>query len=394
MKRKILYVITKSGWGGAQQYVYELATSLPQKAFEPIIAGGGSGLLFDKLRGAEIRTIAVPGLRRDVALFGEIAAVWNLVRIFIRERPDVIHLSSSKAGALGAVAAFLFKLFTFNFKPPVIFTVHGWGFNEDRPLLERTLILLASWISGLLQNRLILIDTPDYTSARRFLPNHKLVLIPHGLRAIPFLSRKEARMALAQAIGRPLPDDAVLIGTIAELARNKGLSYLISGLSKLPPNTINYYRGFASIVIGEGEERQKLQQQIDSLGLRDTVHLAGFIPDAARLLKGFDIFALPSVKEGLPYTLMAAMAAGLPAVATRVGGIPDLITDRIEGLLVPPKDPAALARAITALAASAQKRTGLGNAAQRKIETKFPFRAMMERTLSVYNDSHVPPSVE
>ena len=387
MKKKILYVITKSGWGGAQQYVYELATNLPRAQLEPIVAGGGNGLLFDRLRDAGIRTISVPGLQRDVAILGEIDAASNLLRVFLRERPDIIHLSGSKAGALGAIAAFLFKLWTLNFKSSTVFTVHGWGFNEDRPLLQRALIFTASWIAGLFQNRIILINTPDYAAARRFLPRRKLALIPHGLPPIAFLSREEARLAFSRAIGRGIPDDTILIGAIAELTKNKGLPYLLEALRRIPATSYK----LQAVIIGEGEEHPVLQEQIRRAGLRDIVFLVGFVPDAARFLKGLDLFALPSVKEGLPYALMAAMTAGLPSIATRVGGVPDLVTDRVEGLLVPPKDPEALARAISALASSREDRARMEQAARRKIETKFPFRAMIERTISLYT-AHVPPS--
>lgn len=385
MRKKILYVITKSTWGGAQQYVYDLATNLPKERFDVAVAAGNKGMLLDKLRAADLPTIIIPSLQRNVGFSSEFAAFRQLLKLFQTERPDIIHLNSSKAAALGAAAAFVFKLLNFfTFKPRVIFTVHGWGFNEDRPLIQRLAIFIASWLTCLFCDRVILINTADHRTARRFIPRRKLAFISHGLAPISFLSHKEARAGLSQAINRPIADDTILIGTIAELTRNKGLSYLISALSKFPHRTKNHYRGLASIVIGEGEERQDLQKYIDALSLCDAVHLPGFIPDAAQLLPAFDIFILPSIKEGLPYALMQAMAAGLPVIASRVGGIPDIVTEGVDGLLVPPKDPTALETNLLKLISSLELGQKLGTAAQQKIATKFPFRDMIARTISLY----------
>jgi glycosyltransferase involved in cell wall biosynthesis len=115
------------------------------------------------------------------------------------------------------------------------------------------------------------------------------------------------------------------------------------------------------------------------------IFLPGFIPGAADYLKALDIFVLPSVKEGLPYALMQAMAAGLAVVATRVGGIPDLVGDGQEGLLVPAGDPTRLKTAIAALISSPELREKLGTSAQRKIGTNFPFHAMITKTISMYD---------
>jgi len=387
MRKKILYVITKSVWGGAQQYVYDLAINLPKDRFDAVVAGGGDGLLFEKLRDDVIRTIRIPGLQRDVAPINEIIAAWRLLRLFIREQPHVIHLSSSKAGALGALAAKIASLVTGN-RLLIIFTIHGWGFNENRPFLQRSLIFCASWITSIFCDRIILISTSDYIAAARFIPKRKLTLIPHGLAPIRFLSRKEARLFFAQKTSRPIAADSILIGALAELTRNKGLFFLISAFSSLLKSDFNRYRSPTSIgliILGEGEDRTELEQYISAAGLQQKIFLPGFIPGAAERLRALDIFVLPSVKEGLPYALMQAMAAGLAVVATRVGGIPDLVGDGQEGLLVPAGDPTRLKTAIAALISSPELREKLGTSAQRKIATKFPFHAMITETISMYD---------
>lgn len=384
-QKKILFLITKTGWGGAQQYVYDVATNLPREGFEAVVAGGGDGALFAKLRTAGIRTVSIPGLQRDVGMMSEWRALREIVRLLKKERPDVVHLNSSKAAGIGALAAFIHK--ALNPKPyplnaRIIFTVHGWGFYEDRPAWQRAVIFLASWMTCLLCDRAVVLSKKEQAAAWRFLLERKVVLIPHGLARIDFYGRTEARAFFSTRIGRLIPDDTLLIGTIAELTRNKDISSFVSAAHLLK----SHFNNFLFLIIGDGEERVALERQIADAYLKNSVFLAGFVPDASRFLLGLDIFVLPSVKEGLPYALMSAMAAGLPVVATRVGGIPDLITDGEDGIIAEPKDAKGLAALLARLAASPGERQRIGSRARQKIETRFPFDAMMKRTISLYSE--------
>ncbi len=397
-RKKILFLITQSSWGGAQRYVYDIAGHLPPERFDIAIAAGGNGLLFDRLADAGIRTIKVRALQRDISLFKEFTTVAELVRLFVAERPDIVHLNSSKIGGLGALAAKIAAM-RIHKKIRVAFTVHGWGFYEDRSLVARTTIFLVSFVSSLFQDAVITINTADFRAARRFIAARKLHLIFNGLDAEDFLPADAARDFLTQKIAQSIAPDTLLIGTIAELTKNKGLSHLIDAISKLMLQTrdirnpttplIRANKGlteqtYQACIIGDGEEKEAIQKQIDALGLDATVFLTGFIPDAEKYLAGFDIFVLPSLKEGLPYAAMEAMAAGVPVIATRVGGLPDLITSGKDGLLVSPKNPAILANALAMLSRDPDMRARLGAAAREKIETTFNFHAMIDATINIY----------
>lgn len=381
VRQKILYIITKSVWGGAQRYVFDLATRLPADRFDIAVACGGNGPFAQKLQERGIRTIPVAELERDVGFGKEIRAFWSLFRICRREQPDIIHLSSSKAGGIGAAAARLSSCFAHH-SPLVVFTVHGWPFNEDRPWWQRIAIFLASWCSVLLHDRVIIITTADYRTARKFIPERKLALIFHGIASIPFLPRSDARAFFSERMHANLAADALLVGANAELTRNKGLGYLIAAAAEMKSKIHNLE--FRILVIGEGEERQRLQEKIHRLGLEDTIFLIGFVPDARRYLRALDLFVLPSVKEGLPYALMEAAAAGLPIAATRVGGIPDIIHHGETGLVVAPKDPAALAEAMSRLLNERMFATRLGSHARDKAFKSFRIDAMIANTISLY----------
>lgn len=378
-KGKILYVITKSVWGGAQKYVYDLATNLPKDRFEVTIAAGGNGLLFEKLQKAGARTITIPGLERDINIWKELKSLYHLFKIFREEKPDVIHLNSSKIGGLGALAAFVCKLLTLNFKYlNVIFTVHGWGFKEDRAWWQKTVIFFLSWFSSLFHDKIILINTADYCTAQRFIPKRKLAMIPNGVRPIDFLPRIEARAFFSKKIGRQIQKDEILIGTITELTKNKGINYLIDSTSLI----IN--SNFLILIVGDGELHQELESRIKNQESSNKIFLTGFLPDASRYLKAFDIFVLPSLKEGLPYVIMEAMTAGLPLVATNIGGIPDLIQHGKNGLLVSPKDPSGIARAITDISKDEKLRSNFSKASLKIIKTKFSLNGMVQKTISLY----------
>ena len=396
-RKKILFLITKSNWGGAQRYVHDLAANLPRERFDSAVAaGGGDGRLFDMLKKAGVRTIPIPGLGRDIRTVDELRTFREIFRIIKKERPDVVHLNSSKAGALGAIAAkaalltnkFFLQPTTYNLQPIIVFTAHGWGFHEDRPLLARAAIFFASRFSSLFQDRIIVLDTADYAAAEKFIPRRKLALIPNGIGEIDFYARPDmsgraaARAFLAQKIGRDIPDGAIVIGTIAELTKNKGLPYLVEAirLLNLQPATCN----LQAIIIGDGEEKETIQKQIDARGLAESVFLAGFIPDAGRFLKAFDAFVLPSLKEGLPYAVMEAMTADLPVIATNVGGMPDLVKNHQTGLLIPPEDFQKLSESLGYLMRHPEERTRLGENAASLIATKFRFSDMLERTITLY----------
>ncbi|NIT73939.1 glycosyltransferase family 4 protein, partial [candidate division KSB1 bacterium] len=140
-KKKVLYVITKSNFGGAQRYVYDLATNLPRAQYDVSVAAGGSGELIARLNEHHIPVITIERLGRDIRLLNEIVVFLKLVALFRRTRPDVVHLNSSKIGGLGALAARIYNMLpkgnplkaeSYKLKAKIIFTAHGWAFNEPR----------------------------------------------------------------------------------------------------------------------------------------------------------------------------------------------------------------------------------------------------------------------
>lgn len=280
-------------------------------------------------------------------------------------------------GGLGALAARLARV------PRIIFTAHGWAWNEPRSALSRRLIWLISWLTALLCHHVITITRSDY-EAGEALPwcQNKIHLIPNGITPPALLGRYDARESLRRREPRLSTDPlTVWIGTIAELTPNKNLKLLINALSRLPGDN------WQAVIIGDGEERHPLAQFIVSHGLENKVFLLGFVADAARYLKGFDIFTLTSLKEGLPYVVLEAAAAELPVIATRVGGLADMIPNPEVGRLVPSNDAPSLVEALNELLRDHRLRLELGDAIHTALAS-LTKEAMAEQTILLYTKSN------
>src|SRR3989344_1730177 len=366
---KILYVITKSNWGGAQRYVYDIATSLDKEMFDAVVACGGNGPLAIKLREAGIRVITIPLLQRDINIIKEFLSLFALIKIFNREQPDIIHLNSTKIGGLGAVAALAAKLLTKNCPPAgragkqkTVFTAHGWGFNEDRPYIARVIIYFLQWLSVLFCDRIIAVSRAVLNQGMYFpFSRSKLILIKNAIMPPNFLDKKSAKRELANL--------ARLSKTIAE----------DNQFPRPPIDGLVWLRTIAELT------KKKLRAQIAALGLESDVFLLGHIEDAPKYLKAFDIFILPSITEALAYVLIEAGWAGLPAVATRVGGLPEITENEKGGFLVPSKNPEKLAEAIKKLLDSGELRKKMGRKNRQIVSQKFSFEKMLRETIDIYN---------
>src|SRR3989344_7265494 len=303
-RKKIFFVITKASWGGAQHYVYDLITALSKTEFEASVVFGQPGLLALKLKEAGITIKPILSLERNVSFFTDIQSFFELFRLFWKERPDVVPLNTKKGGGVGPVGARLAGV------PRIIFTAHGWPFWEQRNPIPRGIIYFLSWLTALLSHIIIVVSDYDLRAAQKMpLVAHKTTRIYNGIDL-------HFPLGSADVIRHSFPKGVGIVGTIGELTRNKNQISLIERAKNDPTMYV--------AIVGDGEDRRYLMQKIEEYGLTARVKLFGFMP-ADEVLRGFDTFALPSLKEGLPYVLLEAKAAGLPIVANRVGGVGEIL---------------------------------------------------------------------
>lgn len=361
--QKIVFLVTKASFGGAQRYVYDLATRMPRDTFEPIVGFGAPGILGAMVNEAGIRTVSFPSLGRDVHATDDLKSLYELFRFFNRERPDIVHLNSSKAAGLGGLTARLAGV------PRIIFTIHGLPQDEPRGMLARQAIAFMTWLTGCLAHVVICISEDNLARVRQWpLVGQKAVLVRNGITPFSVLPAQEARAALR------LPLGVTVVGVIAELTRNKGLDTLLRALALVPDTH--------ACIIGEGELRAHLGTLARTLGLEDRVHFAGYQTDARRYLSAFDIFCLPSRKEGLPYAIFEAGLAKIPVVASDLPGVREIIADA--GSLVSPDEPQALARALSDLLGDAETRDRMSNLLAERVKELFSIETMLRETLKAY----------
>lgn len=351
-KTKILYVITKSNWGGAQRYVFDLATAMQKRGFDVAVALGGpvgiqerEGLLPQKLKAGGVRTMFIKSLFRDLSMVNEIRAFFELMKIFKKEKPDIVHLNSSKAAGLGALAARLTDI------KRIVFTAHGWPFKENRPVVIRWMIYIATWCTVFLSHQTIVVSKEDERLGKRIrFVSGKITYIPVALKAEnEILERELAEQRLSFGIsGNTAYKTPCRLVTIAELTRNKGI--LPYGIEMIQTLEQNFPGTYSYTVFGEGEDLPELQNQSNGLpiyfeNVTDYRNKPSDLStNASRYLKAFDIFILPSIKEGMPYVLLEAATAGLPIVATE--GVESLQATIPNLHIVRPKSRNHLARAL------------------------------------------------
>jgi glycosyltransferase involved in cell wall biosynthesis len=317
------------------------------------VAAHGAGPLRDAAQAAGARFVPLTNVRRAVGP-RDVAGLVELVRLLRRERPDILHASSSKAGVLGRIAGALTGV------PIRIFTVHGWAFAAHSGLASR----LYRWGDRLV--RPLTTVTICVSERER----------EAGLAA--GTCDRDRTVVIANAVDvagarrfRPAGRERPLIVSVGRLKAPKDFLTLVRALGKLPPDSVD------AVIVGEGPDRGLLEQEIARLGLLGRIRLAGERNDVPELLAGADVFVLPSASEGMPVSVLEAMAAGLPVVASRVGGVPEQVTDGRTGLLVAPGDPDQLAAALGRLVDDGELRLRLGSAARARAEEAFdlePFR--------------------
>lgn len=378
--KRVLYGVTKSNWGGAQVYVSMLANGARGAGAEVTVMAGGaegrgtdSGKLFKTLADAGIRTIPLTSIQRDLHAGSDWQALHELIRVIKAERPDVLHLNSSKMGFLGALAGRIAGV------KHIIFTAHGWPYMEVRSPLWKLMAGAGSWLTNILCHTVITVSEEDLRGVPVLFFRDKIKLVHNGISDFPHLSREEARAAFEKKSHDPAKYPQWLFIT-AELHKSKGIGTAIRALAELS----HKHPGLALVVCGEGEARDYLTELALELRISSRVFLLGFVSEARQYLAAGDIFLLPSAKEGLPLALLEAGLAASPVIASKVGGIPDVITDHETGLFMPRGNTHILAKAIAYYLNNPDVAARYGAALRQKVLTNFSEEQMLKQTLALY----------
>lgn len=346
----VCHVITKLELGGAQEVALYAVSHLDKSKFRPVLVTGSGGLLTEEAqRIAGLQVIVLPSLIREIRLSADLLTWIRLLALFLRLRPTIVHTHSSKAGLLGRWAAWWARV------PIIIHTIHGYGITPAQPQWLRRILIALERLTGWITTHWIAVAHSDVAKGRvwRFFRDN-VTVIRAGIDPKPFEEPIDAaeRDRLREEFGAGRND--VLVGTVACLKPQKAPADFIA----VARQVCTEMPRARFVLIGDGELRPHVEGLIAARGLRDHVRLVGWRRDIPRAMKALDAFLLTSHWEGLPRVLLEARAAGIPVVATRVGGADEAIGGR-QGYLSAPGDIAGLAehlsRVIRACPAVSQK---------------------------------------
>lgn len=355
---RILQVVTLSERGGAQRHVADLTRALLAREHEVHVASSPGDYLLPLVQGAGAVVHVHPSLRRDIRPIADLMALFHLIGTIRRVRPDIVHAHSSKAGLLARVAARLCRA-------PSLYTAHGLVFLEPLSRLRRAVYLAMERIGGRCGDRIIAVSERDADAARRFrlAPPSDVVVVPNGY----------------QAVRAPTPPPATppfRFAVVANPYPTKGLDVLLAALRDPRLATIPIDVAIA----GDGPDRMRLENEGDGL----PVTFLGRVEDVDGLLTRSHALVMPSRKEGWPYAVLEAMAAGRPAIVTDVGGMAGQIGGHTGGWVVPPDDAEELAGAMAAAAADPNEAARRGDAAYRRLVERLGVDEMVDKIEAEY----------
>ena len=334
---RVLRIFSRLHIGGPSIHVVLLTAGLDRERYQTTLVvgreGDREGSFLDLAASKNVAPIVVPTLGRSIRPLRDLRSFVVLCRLMMRERPHVVHTHTAKAGALGRLAAFVTGV------PVVVHTFHGSVFSGYFGALGSHIYKTAERFLARITDAIIGISpaVAEELVAHRLRPRHGIHTIPLGLELDGLIDATRSRPgALRRRLG--LNQNVKLIGSVGRLAPVKDLQTLLSAVERVDDVHV--------ALIGDGPERSRLEQLRDELGLASRLHFTGLLSELENVYPDLDCVVNSSRNEGTPVALIEAMAAGVPVVATAVGGTPDLLRGGALGTLVPPGDANALANAL------------------------------------------------
>lgn len=365
---RIIYVITLPDLGGAQTHLLEVACAMQKSGHDVQIVAGKYGWLTEQLAIKGIEISVIDELVREISLKKDWATVYKIRNIIKKWQPDIVHCHSSKAGIVGRIAASIEGV-------PSIFTAHGWAFTEGIPLFKRVLYSLIERVMLNFTVYVLCVSKYDKALAEKWFlsKSPKLLAVHNGI----------------EDVGKPLISDfghdkferhlnLIMVGRFAVPKEQMQLIKAVEKINKEYPNSV-----FLTLV-GDGELFEGAEQYVNTHGLKNVISLLGERIDINELLVQNDVFCLISNYEGLPISIIEAMRAGLPVIASDVGGNNELVKDGLNGFLVERGNSEQLVERISFLLEHKEILRELGQKSREFYLKEFSAEQMMKRISAVY----------
>lgn len=362
---KLIYVITDLRLGGAQKVLVNFLTCLNRELFNPKVVclfGGKSPVA------SEIEGLGIPVIDFNFKNKFDVFSFWHFYNWLKHEKPAILHSSLFHANLLSRVVGRILKI-------PIIIS---WRQNIN---LGSNIREFLNRLSANLDDCVIAVSNEVRSKeliATRINPD-KVIVVYNSINTDLYqpnddYSREEIRFKFG------IEGSTILLGTIGRLHPQKGITYLLEGFKEVR----NQYKNAKLIIVGEGELKPQLIEQAKYLQIIDSTLFPGAKTNIPEILKALDVFILPSLWEGLPLALLEAMAAGLPVIATGVGGIPEVIENNRSGIIVPTADPGAIYSSIHRLISDPELRDSMGEAGRKRVVEKFDVKKNILQLERIY----------
>lgn len=366
---RILQFKTSAGHGGAETLILAFTKSAGSKGHELLTVFGEQGWLVEQFRANGLSSRVISLLKPWDLL--SLREVWLQLRSF---EPDVVLSHGARVNLFASTLASIAGVPSVSVEHNVDDWRHGAVLNSvDRAVARLNFGRIA--VSGAVREMLI---------ERRIVPEERVHLVPNAVEL------REVSDALSdQALRKrfKIPRQAIVVVVVARLVPQKGHRHLIDAVKILRATVPEAF----FLLLGDGGLRGELEREVVRLGLSPKFGFAGAVDDVRAILPACDLFVLPSLWEGMPVALIEAMAAGLPCIATKVAGVPEVIEDGVSGALVPPGDSVALASRIEELLVSPEKRSQLGRAAKVRAMRHFDISRLVDQYIGVLQSAVGPP---
>lgn len=363
--KNVLYLIETSGPGGAENILISLVKNLDRSRYRSFVCLLRDGWLKTQLESLGIETIVVPQ-------YGALDILW-LFRIYRLLKHRSIHVMHAHEFAMNVYGSFLSSVTGI----PIVATVHGKDYfwvKWRRRLAYRFVARQSVMVS-------VSEDLKQFVTQRAAINPDRVRIVHNGIDLYRYAESDRPNTVRKEL---KINDNQPVIGTVGNLYSVKGHTYLLRACAVVA----RVFPDFVLLVAGRGDQLGALEEEARSLGILGNIRFLGFRDDVPCLLQAMDVFVLPSVSEGLPLSILEAMALGKPVVASNVGGIPEVVKDGITGYLVPPKDPEPLAEKILLLLHHPQVAVYLGQSGRKRVHEAFSLEEMIQKYQRLYERSH------
>ena len=387
-KVKVVHIITRLDKGGSAENTLLTTIGLDKNKYDVVLIKGLSlesdmsaeektsldgGLKQAELKG--VKLITVPSLIRRINPILDLRTLFRLYRIFLQGKPAIVHTHTSKAGILGRWASFFARI------PIIVHTPHGHIFYGYHGKIKTKLFILIEKLTAIITDRIIALtkrEKEDHIQFNISKP-YKFTVIHSGVNLEDFSKSFDNNKELKKELGIPITDS--IVATVGRLVEIKGHRYLLDAARLV----LNKIANVTFLFVGDGHLMTELISHASALGIKNKAIFTGWRSDVAQLINTFDIFALPSLNEGMGRVLVEAMAMGKPIVASNIGGIPDLVKDGSNGILFPPRDVDAMAEAIIKLLLDRELAMKMGKEGER-ISLNYDTGVMVKKIEGLYKD--------